>query len=62
VIGWVTGQASRLRAALQREEGQGMTEYALILILIAVVVILMLGVLGHQVNNAYSNIASQLPS
>ena len=54
-------QASRLRAALMREEGQGMTEYGLILVLIAVVVILMLGVLGHQVNNTYSNIASQLP-
>ena len=54
-------QASRLRAALMREEGQGMTEYALILILIGIVVVLMLGVLGHQVSNAYSNVASSLP-
>jgi pilus assembly protein Flp/PilA len=54
-------QARRLRAAMLREDGQGMTEYALILILIAIVVVLMLGVLGHQVNNAYSNISNSLP-
>lgn len=58
---WCIEQASRLRAALMREEGQGMTEYGLILILVAVVVILMLGVLGHQVTNSYSNIANSLP-
>jgi pilus assembly protein Flp/PilA len=52
---------ARLRDQLAREEGQGMTEYGLILILIAIVVILMLGVLGHQVSNDYSNIAHSLP-
>ena len=51
---------ARLRAALAREEGQGMTEYALIVILIAIVVILMLGVLGHQVNNVFSNVSNGL--
>lgn len=61
MTGWVTEQAMRLRAAVLREEGQGMTEYGLILILIAIVVVLMLGVLGHQVNNAYSNISHSLP-
>jgi pilus assembly protein Flp/PilA len=50
-----------LRAAYSQQEGQGMTEYGLILVLIAVVVILMLGVLGGQVGNQYSNIASSLP-
>lgn len=50
-----------LRAAHGNEAGQGMTEYGLILVLIAIVVILMLGVLGHQVTNDYSNIANGLP-
>ena len=59
--GWCTQTLLRLRAALAAEEGQGMTEYGLILVLIAIVVVLMLGVLGHQVNNAYSNIANSLP-
>ena len=35
----------RLRALLNREEGQGMVEYALILVLIAVVVIVVLIIL-----------------
>ena len=50
-----------LRAAHGGEEGQGLTEYGLILVLIAIVVILMLGVLGNQASNAYSNIANGLP-
>ena len=58
--GWVQHLVERAKAALAREEGQGMTEYALIVILIAIVVILMLGVLGHQVNNVYSNISTGL--
>lgn len=50
-----------LRAARDDEKGQGLTEYGLILVLIAVVVILMLGVLGGQVSNQYSNISNGLP-
>src|SRR6266852_1454745 len=37
----------RLRELLNREEGQGMVEYALILVLIAVVVIVVLIILGN---------------
>jgi pilus assembly protein Flp/PilA len=52
------------RAKLPRvegsEEGQGMVEYALILILIAVVVIFILTVVGHQTSNLFSNISSGL--
>jgi pilus assembly protein Flp/PilA len=40
------------------EDGQGMVEYALILVLIAVVVIVVLTVLGKQVSNLYSNVSS----
>jgi pilus assembly protein Flp/PilA len=42
------------------EEGQGMTEYALILVLIAVVIIVILTVVGQQVNNVFSNVSSGL--
>jgi pilus assembly protein Flp/PilA len=63
VNGWldmVQRKALRLRTALAREDGQGMTEYGLILILIAIIVVLMLGILGHQVNNTFSNISNGL--
>ncbi|MGO8686006.1 MAG: Flp family type IVb pilin [Candidatus Dormibacteria bacterium] len=45
-----------------KEKGQGMVEYALILVLIAIVVIVILTVVGHQVNNIFSNISSTLGS
>ena len=45
---------------LPREEGQGLVEYALILVLIAIVVIVILGVLGTQVSNIFSTIADAL--
>jgi len=50
-----------LRTAVSDEEGQGLTEYGLILVLIAIVVILMLGVLGGKVSNQYSNVSNSLP-
>jgi pilus assembly protein Flp/PilA len=50
----------RLRELLNREEGQGMVEYALILVLIAVVVIVVLIVLGNQVKNVFCNISGGL--
>jgi pilus assembly protein Flp/PilA len=42
------------------EDGQGMVEYALILVLIAVVVIVVLTTVGKQVNNVFSNISHGL--
>ena len=45
---------------MNREEGQGMVEYALILVLIAVVVIVILQIVGKQVNNVFSNISTGL--
>ena len=39
------------------QQGQGMVEYALILVLIAVVVIAVLIVLGNQVQNVFCNVA-----
>ncbi|MGA2283380.1 MAG: Flp family type IVb pilin [Candidatus Dormibacteria bacterium] len=52
----------RLRALIERERGQGMVEYALILVLIAIVVVLILQVVGNQVANAFSNVSSGLGS
>ena len=47
---------------LRSEGGQGMVEYALILVLIAVVVIVILVLLGNQVANVFSNISAGLGS
>ena len=40
--------------------GQGLVEYALILALVALVVIVILWALGPGIGNAYSNIVSNL--
>ncbi len=45
---------------LPREEGQGLVEYALILVLVAIVVIAILTLLGGQVNTVFSQITSGL--
>ena len=42
------------------ERGQGMVEYALILVLIAMVVIVVVQVVGQQTNNVFSNVANGL--
>lgn len=44
------------------EEGQGLVEYALILVLIAIVVIAALSFLGEKVNDTFQNIGQQLVS
>jgi pilus assembly protein Flp/PilA len=43
------------------ESGQGMIEYALIIILVAIGALIALQVLGHATNNLYSNITHSLP-
>ena len=45
---------------LPREDGQGLVEYALILVLVAVVVIVILTVLGPTVGNVFSAIVEGL--
>jgi pilus assembly protein Flp/PilA len=42
------------------QSGQGMVEYAVVLVLVAVVVLLILGVVGKQTNNVFSNIGHGL--
>ncbi len=47
---------------LPREEGQGLVEYALILVLVAIIVIAILAILGPQIGNVFSRITSGLTS
>ena len=43
-----------------REEGQGLVEYALILVLVAIVVIVILAILGPAIGNIFSNLVNTL--
>ncbi len=45
---------------LPREKGQGLVEYALILVLVAVVVIIILALLGPAIGNIFSTIVNSL--
>ncbi len=42
------------------EKGQGLVEYALILVLVAVVVIVILALLGPAIGNIFSNIVNSI--
>jgi pilus assembly protein Flp/PilA len=44
----------------KREEGQGLIEYALIVLLIAIVVIVVLTAVGGQINGVFQNIFNTL--
>jgi Flp pilus assembly pilin Flp len=52
----------RIYAWLSRDAGQGLTEYALILALIAIVAIAGLHLLGGKVNDALSTVGSSIQS
>jgi pilus assembly protein Flp/PilA len=43
-----------------KEKGQGLVEYALIIVLVAIVVIVILVILGPAISNVFSNIISNL--
>lgn len=42
------------------ERGQGMVEYAFILLLVAIVVLISVALLGHTTGNLYSNVSRGL--
>jgi pilus assembly protein Flp/PilA len=44
----------------RHEEGQGLVEYALILVLVAVVVIVILALMGPTIGNIFSNLITGL--
>ena len=43
-----------------KEKGQGMVEYALIIVLVAVVLIVVLALVGSQISNVFSRIIAGL--
>jgi pilus assembly protein Flp/PilA len=45
---------------LPREEAQGLVEYALILVLVALAVIVILAIFGPAIGNLYSNTMANL--
>jgi pilus assembly protein Flp/PilA len=45
---------------LPREGGQGLVEYALIILLVALVVIIILALIGPQLGNVFSQVVSSL--
>jgi pilus assembly protein Flp/PilA len=49
-----------LRSFFAKEDGQGLVEYALILVLIAIVVIGILTILGNKVSTVFSSVNSGL--
>lgn len=44
----------------RNEEGQGLVEYALILVLVAIVVIAILAIVGPQIGNIFSKVTNGL--
>ncbi|MBI5033104.1 MAG: pilus assembly protein [Chloroflexi bacterium] len=46
--------------AFREEQAQGLVEYALILILVAVVVVLIIGVFGGQIANYFSRVTDSI--
>jgi pilus assembly protein Flp/PilA len=50
----------KLMAKMQNEEGQGLVEYALIIVLVSIVVILSLTALGTTVDSVFVRIAAAL--
>jgi len=50
----------RLRELLIRKDGQGLVEYALILVLVAIVVIGVLTTMGSRIQAAFQDIVSSL--
>ena len=53
-------QAEGSRPSWEGESGQGMVEYAFILILVSVVAIVLIISLGSQLNNMFSNIIAAI--
>lgn len=48
------------RLGVRQQKGQGLVEYALIIVLVSLVVIVALGLLGEQVNTVFETITTTL--
>jgi pilus assembly protein Flp/PilA len=51
----------KIRGFIRSEEGQGLVEYALIIALVAIVILVAISLLGRKVSNTYTNISGALP-
>jgi pilus assembly protein Flp/PilA len=51
---------SRLIGALRREEGQGLVEYSLIIVLVSIAAITALGLLGTRLSGLFTEITEKL--
>ena len=59
-----------VRRAIQRlkdliasgEQGQGMVEYAFIMVLVSIIAIVLVAIIGHQTSNDVSNISGSFPT
>jgi Flp pilus assembly pilin Flp len=56
MLSYLVDLHSRLIGALRREEGQGLTEYALILAFVSIISILALTFLGTQISSLLSTV------
>jgi pilus assembly protein Flp/PilA len=45
---------------LREEKGQGLLEYGLILVLVAIIVVFILGIYGSQVANFFSRVTNKM--
>ena len=59
-MNYFTALYVRLICAVKSEKGQTLVEYALLLVLIAIVVIVMVKGIGSQANNAFYKVNSAL--
>jgi pilus assembly protein Flp/PilA len=58
-----SGESSQMKKWLElkeREQGQGLVEYALILVLVAVVSIVVMGTMGSTISNVFCNVVKTL--
>jgi len=50
----------KLRGFVRSQKGQGMVEYALLLVLVSIVVIVILLTMGNQIRNVFSDVVCAL--
>ena len=62
IVGQINLLLTRVQSRLEREEGQALVEYALIIALIALLAVGGLTLAGQHVNTMFSSIADQLPA
>ncbi|MPM67425.1 hypothetical protein SDC9_114347 [bioreactor metagenome] len=51
---------ARLISVLKKQEGQGLVEYALIIVLISVVAMVAMGLLGTEISTVFTTITDKL--